>query len=194
MKLRIYSIALLLFPLLSNSQSTPKGLQVNERAPLFTAIDQSNKTVSLKEVLEKGPVVIVFYRGQWCPYCNKQLMKLEDSLSFIKAKGATLIAVTAEKPENIAKTIRKTKASFPILFDDGLKIMKSYDVAFSLDEKTTNKYKNFGIDFKIENGPNGENLPVPAVFIINKLGVIVFRHFDPDYTKRVSVNEILSHL
>src|ERR1700754_323526 len=113
-----------------NAQMQPKGLQVNDVAPSFTAKDQNGNAVSLAEQLKKGPVVLVFYRGQWCPFCNKQLKKLEDSLSLIQGKGATLIAVTPETPESIKMTAEKTKASYPLLFDDGMKIMKSYDVAY----------------------------------------------------------------
>jgi peroxiredoxin len=178
-----------------NAQDDPKGLNINDMAPGFIAKSQDGKTISLKDQLKNGPVVLVFYRGQWCPYCNRQLKKLEDSLSIITGKGASLIAVTPEKPESISETIEKTKASYPILFDEGLKIMKSYDVAFAIDEKTIEKYKGYGIDFIKANGEmNGANLPVPAIYVINKEGKIVFRHFDKNYTKRASVAEILEHL
>jgi peroxiredoxin len=186
--------AILFSVLFIHAQNEPKGLNVNDAAPAFIAKDQSGKTVSLEEQLKKGPVVLVFYRGQWCPYCNKQLKKLEDSLSLITAKGASLITVTPEKSENIAKTIEKTKASYPILYDDGLKIMKSYDVSYTVDAGTVEKYKGYGIDFTLVNGANGANLPVPALYIISKEGKIIFRHFDKDYTKRVSVAEVLEHL
>src|SRR5262249_44018826 len=102
---------------------------------------------------------------------------------------------TPEKPVNISKTIEKTKASYPILFDDGLKIMNSYDVAYTVDDKTVSAYREHGIDFMEANGKNnGIHLPVPALYIINKEGKIVFRHFDKDITKRPSVAEILTHL
>ncbi|MEP6711088.1 MAG: peroxiredoxin-like family protein, partial [Ferruginibacter sp.] len=176
------------------AQTEPKGINVDDKAPMFIGMDQSGKSFDLKNELKKGPVVLVFYRGQWCPYCNRQLKELEDSLSLITGKGATLVAITPEKSENISKTIEKTKATYPILFDDGLKIMKSYDVAFAVDEKTIEKYKGYGIDFTNANGAaNGANLPVPAVYVINKDGTIVYRHFDKNYTKRASVAEILEH-
>jgi len=184
----------LLLSLASIAQTSPQGIGMNDKAPVFIAKDQNGKQVSLKNELKNGAVVVVFYRGQWCPYCNKQLMALQDSLGFIKEKGATLIAVSPEKPINISKTVEKTKAAYSVLFDDGLKIMKSYDVAFSVDSTTIEKYKKFGIDFYDANGSNGATLPVPAVYIINKEGIIIFKHFDPDYRKRVSVQEILSHL
>jgi len=184
----------LLFSMIVTAQTSPQGISVNDKAPDFTVKDQNGKKVSLKNELKNGAVVLVFYRGQWCPYCNKQLKELQDSLVFIKQKGATLIAVSPEKPDNISKTVEKTKAGYPVLFDDSLKIMKSYDVAFRVDSTTIEKYKKFGIDFYDANGSNGATLPVPAVYIINKEGIIVFKHFDPDYRKRVSIQEILLHL
>jgi peroxiredoxin len=194
MKQLVLSVALFVAAFTVTAQDKPKGLNVNDKAPVFTAKNQAGKTINLEEQLKSGAVVLIFYRGQWCPYCNKQLKRLEDSLSLITAKGATLIAVTPEKQENISKTIEKTKATFPILFDDGLKIMKRYDVAYKVDDKTVEKYKGYGIDFNETNGTNGASLPVPAVYVINKEGVIVYKYFDVDYRNRASVQDILDHL
>jgi len=194
MKILKIIIVNLLLSIAVIAQTTPQGIKVNDKAPNFIAKDQSGKKVSLKNELKNGSVVLVFYRGQWCPYCNKQLKALQDSLGLIKEKGATLMAVSPEKPANIAKTVEKTTATYAVLFDDRLKIMKSYDVAFSVDSTTIEKYKTYGIDFYDANGSNGATLPVPAVYIINKDGIIIFKHFDPDYRKRVSVKEIISHL
>ena len=194
MKKTLLFVLLLVTVLSFTISNTPKGLNVNDTAPNFTSIDQNSKTVSLKELLKKGSVVMVFYRGEWCPYCNKQLMELEDSMSLITKKGASIIAVSPEKQENISKTIQKTKATYSVLSDDSLKIMSAYKVAFELDEQTNEKYKKWGINLLEKNGTNGNNLPVPAVYIINKEGKITYRYFDVNYKKRVSVSEILSHL
>lgn len=191
---QIFVLFLAFFSLNSLAQTSPKGIGVNDPAPNFATKDQNGRKLVLAAELKRGPVVLVFYRGQWCPYCSRQLKKLEDSLSFIKAKGATLIAITPEKPENISKTIEKTMASYPIVYDEGLKIMRSYDVAFTVDSNTVTKYRQFGVDFNTANGANGANLPVPALYIVNTSGRIVFRHFDLDYKQRVSVREVLSHL
>lgn len=187
-------IAILSLIIFANAQEQPKGLSVNDKAPAFTAKNQNGKMISLDEELKNGPVVLVFYRGQWCPYCNRQLKKLEDSISFITAKGATVVAVTAEKPENISKTIDKTKASYSILYDGGLKIMKSYDVAYKVEGDMLAKYKSYGIDFTQANGSNGANLPVPALYIINKEGKITYRYFDVNFQNRASVADVLAHL
>ena len=177
-----------------NAQTYPAGLNVKDAAPDFTAIDQNSKKINLKKQLKNGNIVLIFYRGQWCPYCNKQLKQLEDSINFIKEKGATVIAITPELPENISKTIGKTKASYSILYDDGLKIMNDYKVAFKVDDKTVEKYKGYGIDFSKVNGTNGANLPVPAVYVVNKKGKITYKFFDTNYTKRSSIKDLLDHL
>jgi peroxiredoxin len=114
-------------------------------------------------------------------------------MQILTGKGATIVAVTPELPENVNKTIEKTKASFPILSDAGLKVMNAYKVAFAVDAETVEKYKKYGIDFNKANGANGASLPVPAVYII-KNGTITWRYFDVDYRKRPSVNEIAAQL
>lgn len=194
MKKSTLILSFLLSVLFVAAQTDLKGLNVNDKAPNFSAIDQNGKKYNFKSQLKKGAVVMVFYRGQWCPYCNKQLKQLEDSLSMILAKGASVVAITPEKPENVAKTIAKTKATYPVLFDDGLKIMKKYDVAFKVDDNTIERYKKFGVDFTEANGiNNGANLPVPAVYIVRD-GKIIYKYFDVDYKKRASVVEILKYL
>jgi len=195
MKKSILVVAILLHSLVMMAQTAPRGLNLNDKAPDFTAKDQNGKNISLKNELKNGSVVLVFYRGQWCPFCNRQLKQLEDSLGQITAKGARVLTITPEKEDNITKTITKTKASFSILHDEGLRIMKSYDVAFKVDDKTIETYKKYGIDFSDANGvANGANLPVPAVYVINKEGKIVYKYFDADYRKRSSVKDILDHL
>lgn len=192
-----YSVLLFFFiyySLTINAQQ-PQGLHVNDVAPEFTGIDQNGKTISLKSELQKGSVVLVFYRGEWCPYCNRYLKELEESLSQISSKSATVIAVTPQLDEYIDKSVEKTKATFSILHDDGLKIMKSYDVAYKLDEATLDKYKRFKIDLNVINGSiNGSSLPVPAVYVINRNGKIAYRFFDPDYTVRAPIKTIMGYL
>ena len=172
----------------------PAGLKVGDIAPDFNAKDQNGKTVSLKQALKNGPVVMLFYRGQWCPFCNKQLSRFSDSLSQLTAKGASVLAITPENAENVKKTIEKTKASFSVLEDEGLTIMKLYKVNFAVDENTITKYKGYGIDFDKANGSNGANLPVPATYIIGQNGKIKYVFFNTDYRKRASVLEILNNL
>ena len=177
-----------------SAQEAPEGLFLNSKAPDFKAKDQNGNDVRLKDLLKKGKVVLVFYRGEWCPYCNRNLKKLADSLQLIVDKGATLVAVSPEKPENIAKTVEKTHATFPILFDEGLKIMKAYEVEFEVPENTLKRYRNSGIKIDEANGRNGNYLPIPATYVIDKDSNITYRFFNQDYKKRPSVKEILDNL
>jgi peroxiredoxin len=178
----------------AQSQEKPEGLFINSKAPEFKGTDQSGVTLSLKELRKKGPVVVLFYRGNWCPYCNKELKRFQDSLNLITDKGAQVIAITPEGSEGVAKTVEKTGAVFPILTDADMKISKSYAVAYDVDDRTLGRYKNAGIDLLALNGQKQAQLPVPAVYIINKEGSVSYRYFDADYRKRVSVKEILSEL
>ena len=188
-------IAGLLFSTVLLAQEKPEGLFINSKAPDFKVNDQNSKEVRLKDILKDSLVVLVFYRGQWSPYCNAYLKKLEDSIQLIKEKGARLIAVSPEKPENISKTIEKTKAYYSILYDKDMKIMKAYDVAFEVDEGTVSRYKNADINLAVANGQKDKVfLPVPALYIISKEGTIIYRFFEPDYKKRASVQEILENL
>lgn len=172
----------------------PEGLKVGDMAPEFSGKDQNGKIFKLSDAIMKGDVVMLFYRGQWCPYCNKQLSHFSDSLQLLTANGVTLLAITPETAENVKKTVDKTKVTFPVLEDEGLSIMKMYKVNFKVDEKTVTKYKGYGIDFDQSNGNNGANLPVPATYIIGKDGKIKYVFFNADYRKRAHVQDILNNL
>ena len=187
-------LLLLIVIITGNAQEAPEGLFINSKAPDFKGKDQFGKDIRLKDALKQGKVVLVFYRGHWCPFCNRQLKKLEDSLQFIKDKGATIIAVSPEKPESVNKTIDKTKAEYSVLYDEGLKIMKAYEVDYEVQENTITRYRNTGIDLEKTNGKDWKFLPVPAVYIIDQQSNITYRYFDADYKKRPSVQEILKNL
>ena len=171
-----------------------KGLSVGTKAPDFEGKDQNGKQIKLSEQLKNGPVVLMFYRGQWCPYCNRILKKMEDSLAMIKNKGALVITVSPETEDAIKQTIAKTNATYSLMNDAGLKIMKGYDVAYKVDDKIVEKYKGYGIDFNKSNGTNGAYLPVPATYIIGTDGMIKYVYFNRDYKERASVKEILDNL
>lgn len=192
-----YQMAVSLISLFLTSVSLPATCQpdqskfdAGDTAPMFEGTDQFGNDFNLEETLESGPVVLIFYRGYWCPYCSKQLSQLNDSLRFITERGGTVVAVTPEQPEGIDKTIKKTDASFKIIHDKDLKIMNTYEVGFRLDEATIRRYTRLGMN----NGDNGPNLPVPATYIIGEKGKILYVFYDPDYKKRATVKRILENL
>jgi peroxiredoxin len=176
------------------AQDKPEGLFINSKAPNFSFKDQNGNELSLRDLRKKGPVVLVFYRGIWCPYCNKHLQKLQDSLNYITEKGAFVVAVTPENTEGIAKTVEKTKVTFPIVYDEEMKISKNYGVGYKVDDRTVGRYKTGDIDLLKINNQKEAQLPVPAVYIIDKDGFVKYRFFEADYKKRVSVKELLAQL
>lgn len=181
--------------LLSLNTLAQTGLKAGVAAPEFSAIDNSGKKLDLQDLLKKHQsVVLFFYRGQWCPYCNKHIQQLQDSLQLLTSKGAYIIGVTPETGENINKTIEKTHASFSIVQDKDYKIMKAYDVNYVMDADLVSKYKSHGVDLEQNNGNTDHVLPVPATYVINKNGKIVYVQFDKDYRKRPSVAAIAKEL
>ncbi len=177
------------------SVNEAKGIQTGDSAPMFTAQDQFNNSFSLSKALEKGPVVVLFYRGQWCPVCNRHLSQLQDSLQQIYDMGATVVAISPEKPEYLKMTKEKTHASFTLLFDKDYIIEDAFDVTFNPDSLKVEMYNNkLNAQLNKAHSGNSNRLPIPATFIINKKGIIIWRQFNPDYRIRASVKEIINNI
>ncbi|MDE5421883.1 AhpC/TSA family protein [Ancylomarina sp. DW003] len=191
---RLLFILLATISLNTYAQKAESILKIGEKAPIFIAFDQNGDKFKSSEVLKGKQLIVVFYRGQWCPYCNRHLSELQDHLEDFKKAGAQIIAVSPEKTENINKTVEKTKADFPVLWDKDNSIMESFGVNFILAKDLQEKYKKYGVDLAKANGNPSQTLPVPATFIIGKNGKIKFLHYDPDYKNRSSAKEILEHL
>ncbi|RZJ77265.1 MAG: peroxiredoxin family protein, partial [Flavobacterium sp.] len=163
--------------------------------PLFNLKDNAGKQIDLKNILkENKSVVLFFYRGQWCPHCNKHIKNLQDSLQLLSAKGAYIIGVSPETASGIDKTIAKTKASFSIISDKDYGIMKAYKVNYVMEPGLAERYKKNGLDVALANGQTDYVLPVPATYIINKSGKIKYVFFEKDYKKRPSVKTLAANL
>jgi len=172
-----------------------KGLEVGQQAPVFSAKDANSETFQLSEKLKTGPVVLIFYRGQWCPVCNKHLSSIQENLEKIMDAGATVVAVSPEKPEYLDKTAQKTGARFTLLHDENYKIADAYDVTFLPGNMTRVMYNTMlGANLKEAHSDDSQRLPIPATFVINTKGKIVWRHFDPDYKKRSTTEDIVAAL
>ncbi len=173
----------------------PKGIKVGEKAPLFKENDQNGRSVDLSKLLAEGDVVIVFYRGKWCPVCNRYLSNLQDSLKYIKQRGATVIAVTPEIPESAQKTTKRTEAEFVIVSDKDESIMRNYDVLFDVTRGYASKVGTFTFtSISKNNGQDNARLPVPATYIIGIDGLIKYKYFNIDYRNRATVNDIIKVL
>ena len=178
--------------LLSTTTFAQTGIYKGDKAPLFSVTDNAGNKVDLAMLLKSHKaVVLFFYRGQWCPYCNKQMQHIQDSLSYLTAKGAYVIGVTPETSENISKTVEKTHASYAIIQDKNYDIMKEYKVNYVVDDALNGKLKGYGVDLEKNNGNTDHVLPVPATYVIGHNGKIIFVHFDKDYRKRAAVSDVL---
>lgn len=179
----------------SRSVDEAKGLNVGAKAPNFVALDADSTSFNLYKTLKDGPVVVIFYRGFWCPVCNKHLAQIQDSLSLITARGTTVVAISPEKPEYLDKMAEKTGASFRLLYDEGYKISDAYDVTFTPKKAELVVYNTaLGAKLKETHSDDSQRLPIPATYIINKNGKIVWRQFNPDYKERSTVKSILENL
>ena len=176
-------------------EDLPQGLNIGDKAPDIELSDQYGDTFLLIEALKKGPVVITFYRGNWCPHCSRYLAALSDSINFIIAAGAQFVAISPESSENVKKTAEGLSKHIKILNDKDGRVMKLYDVDFEVTKSYQSKIEA-GLQRSIKNSNEQEVaiLPVPATYIIAKEGNIIFRHFDENYRNRASINSILAAL
>ena len=158
------------------------ALKVGQSAPLFTLPDAFGNEVSLKALLAKGPVVISFYRGEWCPFCNLELRALEQALPKIKALGATLIAISPEKPDHGIVATENNKLTFPVLRDFSNQVARQFGIVFQVGQELQQFSKNvFKNDLALRNGENSYELPVPATYVVDTTGIVRFAHVDVDY-------------
>ena len=177
----------------SDSGILDTALNVGDKALDFSLKNQLNQTVSLYDQLKDGPVVLTWYRGGWCPYCNITLHYLQDKLPEIKTEGATLLALTPELPDNSLNTSEKNNLEFSVLSDVGNVIGKNYGVVFELTPEVATIYNNgFGLNEK--NGDASNQLPLAATYVIDTNGIIQYAFLDADYTKRAEVSEIVTAL
>ena len=154
----------------------------------------TGKTVNLSEVLKDNRVVLTFYRGGWCPYCNLELKAFQNALPKIEAKGAKLIAISPETPDNSLSTAEKNELSFEVLSDTNNKTAKDLGLVFQLPETLQNLYKKFGIDLDINQNNTNQELPIAATYIIEQDGTISYDYLQEDYKLRADPSEVLTAL
>lgn len=170
------------------------GLDVGERAPDFSIPNAFGKQVRLYRLLEQGPVVLTFYRGAWCPYCNLELKALRDALPEIKEQGALLVAVTPQQPDKSLKQITEDGYPFEILSDLDDTVMKAYNLYFEVSDELDAIYRKMGLNLEDFNGQGRRGLPVPGTFVIDQEGIVQAAFADVDYTKRMEPAEVVSVL
>ena len=171
------------------ASATQKGDQYLD----FTLKNAAGKEVQLSEVLAKGPVVLTWYRGGWCPYCNLQLRAFQQVLPEIEAQGAQLVAITPELPDNSLSTQEKNELSFEVLTDQDNEIARQYGLVFKLTPEVAVYYKD-AFDLEVYNGNTTDELPLAATYVISQDGVIQYSFLDADYRVRAEPSEIVEIL
>jgi peroxiredoxin len=163
-------------------------------APGFELQDETGEPVTLAELLARGPLVLSFYRGVWCPYCNADLAALNDALPRMRELGAALVAVSPQIAASSRKARRDGGLGFPILSDPGNLVAELYSLRFRLAAEVKTLYQSFGIDLPKINGEDSWTLPVPARFVIRLDGIIAYAEANPDYTTRPEPDAFLAVL
>ena len=177
---------------IDTSEGIPKGLKVGDRAPAFETLDAKGDTVTQDELLADGPLLLFFYRGQWCPVCNKTLSAYADSLERVRDQGITPLAVTPETAPNVDSMRGKSGIGVRVIPDTSRSIMKDYRVLFNVTSEYEDKIrKKLSSDIAANNAAKEAYLPVPATYLIDEEGKVVWRHFYPDYKERASVRAII---
>lgn len=179
---------------LKQSGIVNQALKEGEHAPNFALTNATGKTVRLKQLLNKGPVVVSFYRGGWCPYCNLTLRALEKSLPEIQAEGATLVAISPELPDGSLSTVEKDRLTFEVLSDSGNKVARQFGIVYQLSPELVKLYQGFGINLAQSNGDGSNELPLAATFVISTNGTIAYAFADADYKKRMEPSDIVAVL
>lgn len=180
--------------IVATTPDSTKPLQVGSSIPDVAVNDATGSTVSLKSLHQDRPVVLVFFRGGWCPICTKHTQELIKIYPQIKELGADLVGISPDSPKSSTDNATKNSIAFPILSDADVTAARAFGLAFTVDDQTIAKYKGFGIDLEKASGRDHHALPIPAVYIVDKAGKVVFAHSNPDYRQRLDTKTIIAEV
>ncbi|WP_186021805.1 peroxiredoxin-like family protein [Burkholderia gladioli] len=161
-----------------------RAVQAGDRAPQFTLRDQDGKLVSSADLLAQGPLVITFYRGVWCPYCNLELQALDAALPQLREYGARLVAISPQTPVNSRKSVRDNQLDFPVLSDAKGEVGAAFGLRFALPDYLVELYRKLKNELPVTNDDPSWTLPMPARYVIGQDGVVLYSEVNPDYTRR----------
>jgi peroxiredoxin len=167
------------------------GLAVGEHVPDVQALDLDGTLVRLTDLVAKGPLLLVFYRGGWCPYCNYEIHEMTVAFPQYQKRGVLPVAISVDIPEEGAKTNATYTIPFPVLSDSKLAVIDAFHVANHVDDATLAKMKGFGVDLENYSGQAHHTIAIPALFLVDKQGVIRWAHDDPTFTVRPTTAQIL---
>ncbi|MGR3764526.1 peroxiredoxin-like family protein [Rossellomorea sp. NS-SX7] len=171
-----------------------QGLTAGEKIPSFTLPDATGNEVSIKDILEKGPVILTFYRGGWCPYCNMELRAYQELLDEIHAAGAELVAISPQTPDASLSTKEKNELDYVVLSDEGNKTAEDFNLVYKLPPYLVDIYKERGLDLEKANDSDEWTLPVSATYIVKQDGTIAYEYTKADYKDRAEPSDVVAEL
>lgn len=177
-------------PIAADARAT-KPLELNKIVPEVKLKGLDGKDVSLASLYREKPLVIVFFRGGWCPICTKHTQQLIKVYPELKAKGFEMIGVSPDSVESTKANIENSSIPFPLYSDSELNATSLFGLAFKVDDLTVSKYKGFGIDLEKASGQTHHALPIPAIYVVNKDGIVTFAYSNPDYRQRLDTADLL---
>ncbi|MGD1841468.1 MAG: peroxiredoxin-like family protein [Thermonemataceae bacterium] len=161
-------------------------LLIGEQVPDLMVEDLAGKKQSLKALVAKQKTILIFYRGGWCPFCNKHLAALGKLEEKLRADGYQIVAISPDKASELKKTTDKLELPYTLLSDNDMEAAKQFGIAFQVSDEVLKKYKEYGIDLSTSSGGgNKDLLPVPSVFFLDKEGTIKFEYINPNFKERV---------
>lgn len=188
-------VVVLFAPMSYAQESKVYGLTVGEQAPDFEASTYQGNKIILSDMYKDGPVVLVFYRGQWCPICNLHLKSFQAQLAQIENLGAKVLAVSVDKPEYGNKIVTNDALGFEVISDPDAEILKSYNVIYQVPDELAAKYlTEYQIDLEAHSGRKDHMIAVPATYVIDSAGTIIFAYANEDYKVRTKPEEVIDVL
>ncbi len=186
------AIAALCITLTASAEEKFQPLMIGQEIPDLTLKNVGGEAVKLRAAAAERPLVLIFYRGSWCPYCSRHLMQMQELDPKLRELGYRIIAISPDLPENLEKSIEKEKLTYTLLSDSTMAASKAFGLAFTVDDATLEKYAGYGIDLEKASGEKHHMLPVPAVFLVGKDGTIDFVYANPDYKTRIDSEVLLA--
>ncbi len=179
---------------ISDTDAVKNALKAGARMPSFTLKDINGKDVSSDELIKKGNLVLIFYRGAWCPFCNTYLQELQRNAAAIKDAGGEIVAISAESPDGSTTVAQKNELKFTVLSDPKLDTARNFGIVYQLPPETDETYKARGLDVAKHNQMEKAELPLGATFIVNQQGEVTYAYLDTDYKKRAEPEVIIENL
>ena len=170
------------------------ALKAGDHAPAIVLKNATGETVDVGALLKKGPAIVTFYRGGWCPYCNLQLSAFQQILPDIEAAGASLVAISPEKPDDTLSTAEKNALAFDVLSDVGQKVGRAFGLVYQFNDELKSAYQGFGLDILAKNAADEWALPLSATYVIGRDGMIIYAYTDADYRDRADPMDVLAIL